>query len=44
MSRSPEEIERDIEATRASLVATVGEIERREKPALVRIEGRSGTA
>ncbi|MET4698723.1 hypothetical protein ABIE65_001745 [Constrictibacter sp. MBR-5] len=32
MSRSPEEIERDIEATRASLVATVGEIERRLTP------------
>ena len=32
MSRSPAEIERDIEATRASLVNTVGEIERRLTP------------
>lgn len=32
MSRSPAEIEREIEATRASLVTTVGEIERRLTP------------
>jgi len=32
MSRSPAEIEREIEATRASLVSTVSEIERRLTP------------